>query len=256
MNPKINSAAVDPQEPTQILYVEDDADFGGAICEFLMAHGLKVKVVPDMPGLMDEIAVRPPQVLMLDQYLNGHDASMDIGRLRKSYRGPIVMLSGNTDIIDRVVCLETGADDYISKTAPPREVLARLRVALRRAAEDEARKPSGQEGGETRVRAEDVTVGDYTLVFNRLVLTCKGEICCTLTPAECDMLGRLMSNVGVLIDRDTATKEILGRRFQVGQRNIDNLISRLRTKVENGGGVMHVQTIRNRGYIFDGFSTP
>lgn len=253
---KMHTADTATEESAQILYVEDDPDYGAAISDFLLAHGLRIKIVPDMPSLMNEIRTHPPQVLMIDQYLNGHDASMDIGRLRKSYGGPIVMLSGNTDIIDRVVCLESGADDYITKTAAPREVLARLRVALRRTGEDPTRKPSGPDGPVARVRHENVSVGSYTLVFNRLTLNRNDEPCCTLTPAECDMLWLLMSNVGVLIDRDSATKGILGRRFEVGQRNIDNLISRLRTKVETSGGVMHVQTIRNRGYIFDGFDPP
>jgi len=256
MNAMMSNADGDVQEPTQILYAEDDADYGAAISDFMRVHGLKMKIVPDMPSVLTEMMARPPQVLVLDQYLKGHDASTDLGRLRQSFNGPILMLSGNTDIVDRVICLETGADDFIIKTVSPREVLARLRVALRRASENPARKPAEKEVFETRVRNEDVTVGDYTLLFNRLILTCKGETCCTLTPAECDMLWRLMTNVGVLIDRDSATKDILGRRFESGQRNIDNLISRLRTKIENGGGVVHVQTIRNRGYIFDGFGTP
>ncbi len=254
----MTEADADMPEQTQILYAEDDADYGAAIAEFMQVHGLKMKIVLDMPSVMAEITTRPPQVLVLDQYLKGHDASTDLGRLRQFFNGPILMLSGNTDIVDRVICLETGADDFIVKTASPREVLARLRVALRRAGDYPIRKPPETEVVHevTRVRNEDVTIGDFILRFNRLILTYKGETCCTLTPAECDMLWRLMSNVGVLIDRDSATKDILGRRFESGQRNIDNLISRLRTKIENGGGVMHVQTIRNRGYIFDGFGTP
>ena len=240
-------------ERTQILYIEDDADYGAAISDFLLIHGIRVKIVPDMPSLMSEILTQPPLVLMLDQYVNGHDCSLDIGRLRKAYGGPIVMLSGNTDIVDRVVCLETGADDYITKTASPREVLARLRVALRRTGGSPARIQQGLDGTSSRVRNEEVTVGDYTLVSARLMLLRDREVCCTLTRAECDMLWLLMSNVGVLIDRGSATKGILGRKFEDGQRNVDNLICRLRTKVENGGGVMLLQTIRKRGYIFDGF---
>ncbi len=115
-----------------IVLVEDDAPFAEELVEFLTAHGLRTIWFPGMSGRIAEIVQLQPDLLVLDQLVAGHDWLTLLPELRRVYPGGVVVLTSNTDPVDRIVALETGADDFVAKSLGPRELLARLRAVLRR----------------------------------------------------------------------------------------------------------------------------
>ena len=118
--------------PIPVLIVEDDIDFADAIRGYLAAHGFAPRILSSAERLMEELQSGQPRLLVLDQFVGGLDLSLMLMSIRRQFSGPILLLSGNTDPTDRILSLERGADDYIVKTAPPREILARMRASLRR----------------------------------------------------------------------------------------------------------------------------
>jgi DNA-binding response OmpR family regulator len=228
-----------------VLLVEDDSPFAEELSEFLVGHGLKAVVCDSLADLAPRVQELQPDALVLDQFVGGRDVLPLLAGLRSIFAGGIMVLTGNQDRTDRIVALEVGADDFISKSAGPREFLARLRAVLRRAqlhAGGEQPTVQAKPGGRWRIdtRRLEVHSPDGTLL--------------PLTRTEFHALVVLMQKAGELVTRDHVSLTVLGRRFSPLDRSVDNMVSRVRKALEpHLGGQPSISSVRGKGYVFDAF---
>lgn len=231
-------------QPTVIL-VEGDEVFAEELQEFLGAHGVGTIRLNSIDRLIDEVIRYRPDILLLNQFCRGQDCIPCLPELRNNFTGGIVVLTGNQDVTDRIVALETGADDFVLKSVGARELLARLRSLLRRMHLSPGPDVSAPEGGSSAgswlmdIRHQEFRVPDGSRV--------------SLTPAEFETLRFLAAHSGELVTRDELSLLILKRPFTPLDRSVDNLISRLRRAIElHLPGERVIRSIRGRGYIFMG----
>jgi DNA-binding response OmpR family regulator len=193
---------------------------------------------------------RPVDLITLDLRLAGEDGFTLARQVRTKLNVPIVMISGKSDMIDRVVGLELGADDYITKPFHMREVVARIRAVLRRYA------PLAKSTAERAPQAEKQPVYEFdgwTLdVSRREVKDPEGEHC-ELTTAEFNLLSILVERPGRVLSRDELMDLLKGHDWNPLDRSIDGLVARLRKKIERGNECPQlVKTVRGVGYAFAG----
>jgi len=231
---------------TTVLLIDDDPVFNEELSLFLEGHGLichSVTVPTDVLTLLDELA---PDLLLLDQRL-GTVNGMDVLRsVRERSDVPCVMLTGVTDPVDRILGLELGADDYVNKSALPREVLARIRAVLRRARPpDQAAAPAASGAAAWELRTSE-----------RELYRPTGERC-HLTSAEFNLLHALVTASGEPRGREALTQQVFDRAWRPGDRAIDSLVVRLRRKLEpDPEQPVVIISARQQGYLFAGFATP
>jgi len=226
-----------------ILFVEDDVAFADELIEYLNRHGI-ADVVHSLhvPSVAD-IEAAAPTLIVLDQFVDGFDTLTMFPELTRAIACPIVLLSGNQEAVDRIIGLEAGAVDYIVKTTSPREILARLRAALRRgeAAAPERAAP---------LRAASSSSGGWTFdAKQRQLLDASGEKV-RLTGLEFELFKTLYDSFGKPVSRETLTALLLNRRYQPQDRAIDNLVSRIRSRLDEHGIDRDImQNIRGLGYV-------
>ena len=220
-----------------VLIVEDDPMLADEMAIALRHHGMLPIVAHDWKRAIDLIASAPLDMILLDQRLGPVDTVLQLARVRELTHIPILIITANQAEADRIQALETGADDFLLKPISGRELVARIRAHLRRAA---AATPSNIARPRWR----------FSLSERRLTRP-DGDVV-PLTAAEFDLLSQLMETPGQPLSRDTLTRRVLGRPWQSEERAIDNLILHLRQKL-GGGGDRSIATIRNRGYAFTGF---
>ncbi|MEO1574204.1 MAG: response regulator transcription factor [Pseudomonadota bacterium] len=221
---------------TQVLIADDDRELAVLLVDYLVAQGLQADAVTTAERAIERIDAAPDtvDVLVLDVMLPGIDGLTALRQLRQNHTLPILMLSGRGEPIDRVVGLELGAADYLSKPCLPRELLARINVLVRR------------HGAATP--AQDVeTVGALTLDGARRTVQIDGRDI-ALTGAEFDVLLALVRDVGQVISRRDLTVRGLHRELQKEDRAIDVHISRLRKKLA-APGAPTITSVRGAGYI-------
>ena len=226
-------------DPPTIVLVEDDAPFAEELVEFLDAHGIKAIWFDTLTGRLEDIVGLQPDLLVLDQFVAGHDSLTSLAELRRRYHGGVLVLTANTDAVDRIVALETGADDFVAKSLGPRELLARLRAVLRR-----VRPAPG-----TAAQA-----GRWVIDRRRQLLMAPDGTALKLTGAEFAALVFMSENAGRLISRDELSATLFNRPFAPLDRSVDNIISRIRKVIEPYmPGETAIRSVRGRGYIFVGF---
>ncbi len=223
------------------LMVEDEEDVGTALQDFLGMHGVSTTLMTSAATLGATLRDGAFDGLLLDQFVGGLDLSLRLVALRKIFAGPILMLTGNTDPVDRILCLGLGADDFILKSVPPRELLARIHAVLRRT----RKQPVAP--------LRSVTVDGWTLTHTTRVLNGPQGGSIPLTPSERDVMWLLMERVGVCVSRDDTSHKLYGHPQDSGDRTIDNLVSRCRKRVATLGWNLDVDTIRGKGYLLRGF---
>lgn len=236
-------------DATSVLLVEDDADFADSFGDYLTHHGMKVAVVERADDLPRQLTDTPPGLLILDQFVGDIDMRCMLPDLRARYPGPIVMLSGNSDYVDRILCLETGADDFISKSVDPREILAKLRSLLR------FRDPvaSGRAARPAFPDQEQVVVDGWCLVRGTRLLVAPSGAAGVLSVAERDVLWLLMAHQGELLTADNAEKALEWIGPAHGMRSLAATVSRLRQVIHALGGHVLIEVIRHTGYRLHGF---
>jgi DNA-binding response OmpR family regulator len=161
-------------------------------------------------------------------------------RLRQSSNTPVIMLTARGDDVDRIVGLEIGADDYLPKPVNPRELVARIRAVLRRAAPGAPARSGDISVGEIRLNAasRNAWVNDQKL---------------DLTTAEFNLLDHLLRNAGRVVSRDDLSAAAFGRLGSTGaaDRNVDTLVSKVRRKLGPASDLdQRIKTVRNAGYIY------
>jgi DNA-binding response OmpR family regulator len=227
-----------------ILLIDDDIDLCELLCEYLASEGLTVESVHEGEEGVRRALSGEYALVILDVMLPGMSGFDVLHRIRAGSNLPVLMLTARGDDIDRIVGLEMGADDYLSKPFNSRELTARIRAILRR---------TRQEGGEaltTRQSASKLVVGDIELNPSTLEVF-RGEESVDLTSVEFKLLECLLRNTGIVVSREDLTREVLGRELSAYDRSIDVHMSRLRKKVgPAGNGAERIRSIRNAGYIY------
>jgi DNA-binding response OmpR family regulator len=229
-------------EPTasrapRVLLVDDDRELCQMLSEYLDAEHFDVKSVHDGSDALVELQGGEFEIVILDVMLPSVGGLDVLRKLGADCTTPILMLTARGDDVDRIVGLELGADDYLSKPFNPRELVARIRAILRRA-------PRGARPGIPDV----LSVGPITLNAGARQVHV-GDKLVALTGAEFRVLELLMRSAGQVISRDSMTEQALGRKLAAYDRSIDTHISNLRRKLELEAGTNpEIKNVRGSGY--------
>jgi two-component system OmpR family response regulator len=232
--------------PAHILIVDDEAEVRRLLEAGLKAEGYAVSEAADGAGLMAMLEKKPVDLITLDVRLGGEDGFNLAREVRAKNNVPIIMISGKGDMIDRVVGLELGADDYIAKPFHMREVLARVRAVLRRY-ETQGAEPARASPAEKSRRFE---FDGWVLDAGRRALVNPQGKDCELTTAEFNLLLLLVERPGRVLSRDELMDLLKGHDWTPLDRSIDGLVARLRKKIERGEVPQLVKTVRGVGYVF------
>jgi two-component system alkaline phosphatase synthesis response regulator PhoP len=224
----------------RILVVDDDRDIVRLVRSYLEKAGYQVLTAYDGESALKVLRTEKPQLLILDLMLPDRDG-WDVARLVRADSNiaatPIIMLTARVEDNDKIVGLEIGADDYITKPFNPREVVARVRALLRRTQlQQESQVP------------QRLQVGQLVLDIGKRELSLNEEII-NLTPSEFELIKVLMQNPGFVITRDELAEKALGYGSTSAGRTLDSHIKNLRRKIDqNKGQGSFIQTVHGIGY--------
>jgi len=221
----------------RILVVEDDRAVQKALRRLFESEGFAVEISSDGKSAVEAFRALAPAAIVLDLRLpamSGRDVCREIKQQAPSL--PIIVLSAASDVSDKVLLLELGADDYVTKPFSPRELLARVRAALRRT---------------MRVGIGDTaSFAAITVDFTKMEVTREGQIV-SLTAQEFKTLKFLLQNPERVISRDELLNEVWGYQNYPSTRTVDNHILKLRQKLENDpANPVHFRTVHGMGYKF------
>lgn len=236
-------AAMDPATRSRVLVVDDDPALRELLRDYLGVSGFAVDTANDGAQMRQRLAAATPDVLVLDIMLPGEDGLSLARELRRHSNLPILMLSARGEEIDRVVGLEVGADDYLAKPFSPRELLARLRALLRRAAAPAA---------ELAERPQDqYAFGPFVLddVAHRLL---RGNSEVIINGAEFDLLRAFVKRPNRVLSRDDLIGWLKGYARDAFDRSVDVRVTRLRRSIETDPAhPRYIRTVRGEGYLFN-----
>ncbi|MBN9664062.1 MAG: response regulator transcription factor [Acidobacteria bacterium] len=224
-----------------ILVVDDDVEMTEMLCEYLEPEGFVIEVCHDGDAGL-KLALQPQwQLIVLDVMLPRLNGFEVLRRLRETSQVPVIMLTARGDAIDRVVGLQSGADDYLPKPFDPQEFVARVKAILRRTAPAALRPPE----------VEDVVILADVTLDSRARTVRRGGAHVELTSAEFALLRVFLRAAGRVLSREELFREVLDREFSVFDRSIDNHVSSLRKKLgPRPDGRERIRSIRNAGYIY------
>jgi two-component system response regulator RegX3 len=228
-------------DPPTILVVDDEQSYRDALAIALEREGFLVELAADGNEALERFEATRPALVLLDVMLP-HLSGIDVCReLRSRSRVPIIMVTARSAEIDAVVGLEVGADDYVSKPFRLRELVARVRAALRRSPNGEESEPLG----------DVVDVGDVTLDAGRHEVFVRGSLV-PLPLKEFELLELLLANAGRVLTRDVLIDRIWGPNYFGDTKTLDVHIKRLRSKVEEDPShPSRIVTVRGVGYRFE-----
>ncbi len=231
-------------EPDRILVVDDDARIRQMLTRYFEDNGYRVIAVANGAAMRSELVKGSFAAIFLDLVLPGGENGFDLLKeIRSSSEVPVLMLTGQDDVTDKVIGLEFGADDYVAKPFHLRELLARLRTVIRR------RSPSSSPDR----TAELFRFEGFTLDVARRRLTAPTGSDVPLTTGEFDMLLVFLRNSGRVLTRETLMDQTRNRSLEAFDRAIDAQIVRLRKKIEpDAKAPALIQSVRGVGYVFTG----
>ena len=229
---------------SNILVVDDDPRICQMLQRYFEEEGYIVTVANDGPSMRRAMAAAGFDAILLDLVLPGDDGLTLAREIRATSDVPIIMLTGRDDVIDRIVGLEIGADDYIAKPFHLREVLARVRTILRR------RRPAPIPADD---QSEMIRFDGFTLDIGQRQLSSGDCPNIELTTGEFDMLAALARNPRRVLARETLMDMTRGRSLEAFDRTIDAQIARLRKKIERDPKNPEIiKSVRGIGYVFAG----
>jgi DNA-binding response OmpR family regulator len=227
----------------KILIVEDDPDLRRELGSYLRDHGYVVESAGDGKTMRDMIARTRFDLVIMDLTLPGEDGLTLTQEIRRNSEIPVIMLTARREILDRVLGLELGADDYVTKPFDLRELLARVKTVLRRCA---AARQAGAEAASGTVEFEG-----WRLDLHSRGLTAPDDREIELTTAEFNLLEAFVKSPKRTLDRDYLLDRVHGRDWAPYDRSIDNLVHRLRQKIEDDARhPKMIKSVRGVGYLF------
>jgi len=232
-----------PTVQPHILVVDDDRQIRASLARFLADSGLRVTQAADGRQMDEALKVGRFDVVVLDVMMPGDDGLTLCRRLRESSRIPVILLTAMSSETDRVVGLEIGADDYVVKPFSPRELLARIRVQLRRARD--------LPGPEREAPPGAFRFDGWTIDQARRTLTSPDGALVDITSGEFDLLVAFVTHPRRVLSRDQLLDLAHGRAATMFDRSIDVQVSRLRRKIEpDPSEPALIRTVRAGGYMF------
>lgn len=226
------------------LVVEDDEKIRRVLRNVLEDDGFTVFEAEDADAALQLLTSRPLDMITLDIQL-GKDSGMDVlRRIRSVSKVPVIMVTGKDDVIDRVLGLEIGADDYITKPFHVREVLARIHAVTRRY------QPDPQARGAGEAECTSFTLDGLTIVPDRLEVIDRDGRDCPMTTADMKLLSIFIERPNRTLSRDQLMDLVGGIEWSPLDRTIDNQVARLRKKIErNPARPKLIKTLRGVGYM-------
>jgi len=226
----------------RILIVDDDEDIRKLLEEYLRKNGFEAHAVADGPAMREALAAKPASLVVLDLMLPGDDGLSLCRQLRTHSQVPVLMLTAKGDPVDRIIGLETGADDYLAKPFDPRELLARIRSVLRRAkalpADTEINVP------------ESFSFSGWRLDTRERNLRAPDGVVVPLSGAEYRLLLIFLQNPNAVLSRDQLSNFTFGRDADPLDRTIDMQVSRLRERLrDEAREPAIIKTVRGKGYV-------
>ncbi len=223
---------------TRVLVVEDEESYSDALSYMLRKEGFEVAVAATGDGGLEEFERNGADIVLLDLMLPGLPGTEVCRRIRQTSNVPVIMVSAKDDEVDKVVGLELGADDYVTKPYAPRELVARIRAVLRRGADVDV-SPAALEAGPVRMDVERHTVqvdgADVSLPLK-----------------EFELLEMLLRNAGRVLTRGQLIDRVWGSDYVGDTKTLDVHVKRLRAKLEpDPGNPVHLVTVRGLGYKFE-----
>lgn len=229
--------------PTHVLVVEDDEEIATLVARYLGGQGLRVTEARSGDAAMAAVANAGVDVVLLDLGLPGEDGLVVLRRIQSAWHGPVIIVSGRSEPIERVIGLELGADDYVAKPFDFRELLARIRSVLRR---HEPLIDPGRANAADTLHFEDLRL---ERAARRLVRTSGDEI--PLSSGEFSLLSILADKPGHVFSRDALMQHLHGHEAGPYDRSIDVQIARLRRKIEDDPEHPRIiKSVRGVGYVF------
>jgi DNA-binding response OmpR family regulator len=217
-----------------ILVVEDETSIASFVSAYLKNAGFAVRTAATASEAVTELASEPPALIVLDLNLPDGDGVELCHGIRRTSDVPILMLTARDDDVDKIIGLEVGADDYMTKPFNPRELVARVKSVLRRAAPGERRQSESEElrHGELVINAgkREVFVGDDEI---------------RLAPKEFDLLWELLDHRGIVLTRDQLLERVWGYTFAGDTRTVDVHVRQIRRKL---GDASPIVTVWGVGY--------
>lgn len=220
-----------------ILIIEDEEDIRDILSHYIRKEGLNVREAANGKEGLNVIKKGNVDLIVLDLMLpdiSGYDVCREIS---KNYKIPIIMLTAKNDIVDKIIGLELGADDYITKPFDIREVIARIKVCLRRM------DSLNEEENEDVIKlSQNIEINEKSReVF-------KGNEIIKLKPKEYELLITLAKNIKIVMSRDKLLEKVWGYDFEGDSRTVDVHIQRLRKKLDENNGQSIIETVFGVGY--------
>lgn len=217
-----------------VLLIDDDKVLGGLLGSYMKEYGFNL-VSANTPSLgLEEFKKINPRLVILDVMMPEMDGFSVIQHIRKSRNVPVIMLTARGEAADRILGLELGADDYLTKPFEPRELIARMKAILKR---------SGQRPD------EQIISGEIVIDPARRTAKVAGHLL-EMTTSEYDLLFAFVTNPGRRFTRDDLLSQLRGEDIEAFGRSVDNLVSRLRKKLAKHLKGECIQTIWGTGYMY------
>lgn len=237
----------------RVLIVEDELSLRETLAYSLERDGYEVLTAADGLDALKVARSQRPDLILLDVMLPGMNGIEVCRTLRREMNVPILMLTARAEEIDRVVGLEVGADDYVTKPFGMRELLARVRALLRRARMQSPAPETPPETTEDTVeRHRNLVLGDLVIDIDRREVLLRGESV-SLRPKEYELLLFLARNQGIVLSRDLILERVWDWNYSGDSRTVDVHIRWLREKLEDDpSNPQRILTVRGIGYRFEG----
>jgi DNA-binding response OmpR family regulator len=227
------------KDKPSILVVDDDPNISRLEQLYLEKEGCEVRVAADGRQAVEEFRRLPPDLILLDVMLPGMDGYEVLKTVRKSGNIPVIMVTARGETFDKVLCLELGAEDYITKPFGVQELLARVSALLRR---------TGKSNREQNGNSDALVSGRFTLDLKSHVLR-KGDVIIDLTSVEFSIMELFFRNEGVALTREKILEGVWGENYYGDIKIVDVNIRRLRMKIEDdASNPQYIITVWGYGY--------
>lgn len=231
-----------------VLSVDDDEGLQTVITHYLSGEGYKMLSAGTGAAVIDTLKDTTPNLILLDLVLPDTDGISLLARLRTMHKIPVIVVSGKSDTTEKIVCLEMGADDYITKPFEMRELSARIKAVLRRAEDQPVSQQASEQNNQTAIR-----FGGWTLDKERFQLVDAENVSADLTTGEYRLLEALLDAPNKVLTRERLFELTRESDYDSFDRAVDIQIGRLRKKLnDDPKDPKFIKTVRGVGYMFCG----